>query len=60
MSKVCSCRGEKGGICGERRSDQEDEDKPLLERELRDSNVKGQESDNNGQVTPSDSKDAKS
>ena len=67
MSKVCSCRGEKGGVCGERRSDQEDEDVPLLDRELEDSKVKGQQSEDNrskdsNQFTPtlSDSKDTES
>ena len=41
MSKVCSCRGEKGTVCArERWSDQEDEDEPLLGRG--DGKVKGQ------------------
>ena len=46
MSKVCPCRGEKGGVCGERRPDR-DEDVPLLEDK-----VKGQESGPAGQRTP--------
>ena len=46
MSKVCPCRGEKGGVCGERRPDR-DEDVPLLEDK-----VEGQESEPAGQKTP--------
>ena len=67
MSKVCSCRGEKGGVCSERRSDREEEDVPLLDRGLEDSKVKGQQSKDNRSKdsnqftpTPSDSKDTKS
>jgi hypothetical protein len=62
MSKVCPCRGEKGGVCGERHTDRDDdEDIPLLE----DGKVKGQDSEasrskDTSQLTPSDSKDTKS
>ena len=66
MSKVCSCRDKKGcGLCDERYSDQEDEDKPLLERE--ESKVKGQDlepenkrSKDSNHSTPSHNKDTTS